>query len=127
MTAVFLVMLIIYTLSTCDSCRKATKWLRAREITFTERAIRETPPSTAELRLALAAHGGELRKLFNTSGREYRALQLGEKLPGLSESDALSLLAKNGSLVKRPLLVGKNWARAGFNEAAWATALTKEK
>ena len=74
-------MLKIYTLSNCDRCRAATKWLRAEGIVFEEIAIRATPPSLAQLRTMLAAHGGEVRKLCNTSGRDYRELKLGEKLP----------------------------------------------
>jgi arsenate reductase-like glutaredoxin family protein len=62
----------------------------------------------------------------NTSGRDYREQHLGEKLPGLAESEALALLAANGNLIKRPFLVGPEWARAGFNESAWQTALAKE-
>jgi len=120
-------MLTLYTLSTCDSCRKATKWLRERDVPFSERAIRATPPAAADLRAALVAHDGDVRKLFNTSGRDYRDQQLGEKLPGLSESAALALLAANGNLVKRPFIVGRGWARAGFNEAGWTTALAAAK
>lgn len=116
-------MLTVYTLATCDSCRKATKWLRAHDVPFTERAIRETPPSIGELRAALAAHHGDVRKLFNTSGRDYREQQLGEKLPGMTEAAALALLVANGNLVKRPFVVGKGWARAGFDEAAWTAAI----
>jgi arsenate reductase len=115
-------MLKVYTLSNCDTCRKAVKWLRAKDIAFEERAIRETPPSPAELRKALAALGGERRKLFNTSGQEYRAQKLGEKLPELSDAAALALLAGNGSLVKRPFLIGDGVALVGFDETAWAEA-----
>ena len=113
----------IYTLATCDSCRRATTWLREHGLAFEERAIRATPPSAAELMRALAAHDGELRKLFNTSGRDYREQGLGEKLPGLREAEALALLAANGNLVKRPFLAGRGTACAGFNEAAWTAAL----
>jgi arsenate reductase len=116
-------MLKIYTLANCDACRAATKWLRAQGIAFEERAIRENPPTTAELRAMLAAHQGELRKLFNTAGREYREQKLGEKLPALSEAAALALLAGNGSLVKRPFLIGDGAAHVGFDEAAWRTTL----
>lgn len=116
----------LYTLATCDSCRKAVKWLRARGLAFEERAIRETPPTPAELRAALAAHGGELRRLFNTAGRDYREQKLGEKLPGLTPAAAIALLADNGNLVKRPLLVGDGVALAGFDEEAWAAALFKK-
>lgn len=116
-------MLRIYTLSNCDSCRAATKWLRAHDVAFEECAIREAPPSAAELRTMLAAHGGEIRKLFNTAGRDYREQKLGEKLPGITETAAIALLAGNGNLVKRPFLIGPRVARVGFDEAAWAATL----
>lgn len=115
-------MLKVYTLSNCDTCRKAVKWLRAHAIAFEERAIRETPPSAAELKAALAAQGGERRKLFNTAGRDYRDQQLAEKLPGLSDAQALALLAGNGNLVKRPFLIDKNVSLVGFDEAVWTKA-----
>ena len=113
----------LYTLSNCDTCRRAVAWLRSRGIAFDERAIRETPPTLAELRAMLAAHSGELRKLFNTSGRDYREQQLGEKLPAMSEAAALALLAANGNLVKRPFLLGGGVALVGFDENIWAAAL----
>lgn len=113
----------IYTLSNCDTCRRATKWLRAENLGFEERPIRETPPTLAELRLALAAQAGEIRKLFNTAGREYRARNLGEKLPKMSEAEALKLLSGDGNLVKRPFLVGKDLALVGFDEGAWRASL----
>lgn len=118
-------MLKIYTLSNCDTCRRAVKWLRAHEVAFEERAIRETPPTAAELRAALAAQGGEIRKLFNTSGRDYREQKLGEKLPGLDEAAAITLLAGNGNLVKRPLAIGRGVALVGFDEAAWLKTLVR--
>jgi arsenate reductase (glutaredoxin) len=118
-------MLKIYTLSNCDTCRAATKWLRAHAIAFDERAIRDTPPSMAELRAMLAAQKGELRKLFNTAGRDYREQKLGEKLPTLSEKAALALLAENGNLVKRPFLVGEGVALVGFDESVWAATLLR--
>lgn len=116
-------MLKIYTLPTCDSCRRAVKWLRARKVTFEERAIRETPPSVAELRAMLAACGGEWRKLFNTSGRDYREQGLGAKLPVMTAAEAFALLAGNGNLVKRPFAIGDGVALVGFDEAAWDKAL----
>ena len=99
--------------------------MRSREISFEERAIRETPPTIPELRTALAANGGELRKLFNTAGRDYREQKLGDKLPALSTAAALALLAGNGNLVKRPLLIGDGLALVGFNADTWAAALKK--
>ncbi|MEY4940002.1 MAG: hypothetical protein RIQ93_1737 [Verrucomicrobiota bacterium] len=112
----------LYTLSTCDTCRRAVKWLRDRAIAFEERAIRETPPSVAELRKALAGTGGQVSRLCNTSGREYRAGKWGERIPALSDAAVLEALANNGSLIKRPLLVGDGVALAGFQEAAWSAA-----
>ena len=78
---------------------------------------------TAELRAALEANGGELRRLFNTAGRDYREQKLGEKLPGMSTAAALSLLGENGNLVKRPFLIGDGVALVGFSEKAWAAVL----
>lgn len=113
----------VYTYANCDTCRKAVRWLRAHGVAFDERAIRETPPTPAELRAMLSAHGGELRRLFNTSGRDYRELKLGEQLPGLSAAEAVRLLAGNGNLVKRPFAVGDGVALVGFAEPAWRAAL----
>lgn len=115
--------LTVYTLANCDTCRRAVKWLRARQLDFVEKPIRETPPDLPELQDMLAAQDGELRRLFNTSGRDYRALKLGEKLPGLSEGAALVLLARNGNLVKRPFLLGPGVGLVGFDEKTWAAAL----
>ena len=116
-------MLTIYTLASCDSCRKAVKWLRAHDVAFVEKAIRETPPGVGELKEMLRRQDGGLRKLFNTAGQDYRALGLKEKLPAMSEAQALELLASNGNLVKRPFLLGKKAALTGFDEAAWNQAL----
>lgn len=115
-------MLTLYTYAKCSTCRAASKWLRERGVPFEERAIRETPPSLAELRRMLAARGGEIRRLFNTSGTDYRAQGLGEKLPALSEAEALALLAGNGNLVKRPFALGDGVALTGFDEATWKEA-----
>ena len=128
--------LTVYTYSNCDTCRRAVKWLNAHGIDFVEKPIRETPPSPAELRAMLRCVGGRsaLRKLFNTSGVEYRKLKIGELLPTLSESDALALLAGNGSLVKRPFALGSGGAPGapgslagvglvGFDEVIWSPVL----
>jgi arsenate reductase len=118
-------MLKVYTLGNCDTCRRAVKWLRARGVTFEERAIRETPPTAAELRAMLAAHGGERRKLFNTAGRDYREMKLGERLAAMSDGQAIELLAGNGNLVKRPFGIGGGVALVGFDEKKWAEALAR--
>lgn len=113
----------VYTLRQCSTCKDAVKWLEARGVPHVIKAIRETPPTPAELRTMLAAYGGEIRRLFNSSGIEYRALGLAEKLPQLDEAEALKLLAGNGSLVKRPFLIGPGVARVGFDPKAWSEAL----
>lgn len=113
----------VYTYANCDTCRRAVKWLRARGFVFDEIPIRETPPTSAELRAMLTAQNGELRRLFNTSGKDYREAKLGEKLPTMTVDAALALLAGNGNLVKRPFLLGPGVALTGFDEAAWARSL----
>lgn len=118
-------MLTVYTYANCDTCRRAVKWLRARGVVFVEKPIRETPPSVAELRAMLAHLGGAgaLKKLFNTSGRDYRELKIGERLSAMSESDAFALLAGNGNLVKRPFVLSRDAGLVGFDEQVWAAAL----
>lgn len=115
-------MLTVYTLSNCDTCRAATQWLRTHQIEFSERAIRETPPTVAELTIALAAYDGDVRRLCNTAGREFRARKLGEKISALTPAQALAMLAADGHLVKRPFAVDQRTARAGFDAAAWRAA-----
>ncbi|MEO6567550.1 MAG: Spx/MgsR family RNA polymerase-binding regulatory protein [Opitutaceae bacterium] len=119
-------MLKVYTYANCDTCRRAVKWLRTHDLAFEERAIRETPPTLPELKTMLAAQKGELRKLFNTSGRDYRELSLGEKLPAMSPASALQLLVGNGNLVKRPFLLGPKIGLVGFDDAKWSEALLKK-
>jgi arsenate reductase len=123
--------LVVYTYANCDTCRRAVKWLRARGVAFVEKPIRDAPPTPAELRAMLARLGGAgaLKKMFNTSGTDYRAQKIGEKLPALSEAEALALLAGNGNLVKRPFALGAGANGAGlvgFEEAVWAAAITAE-
>lgn len=118
--------LTIYTLANCSTCRDATKWLRARGVDFTEKPIRETPPTLPELKAALAAYDGKVTRLFNTSGMDYRARGIAEQLPGLTTDEALKLLAGNGRLVKRPFVVGSGVAVVGFDEKGWAAALGKK-
>ena len=119
--------LTIYTLRQCSTCREAVKWLSVHKIDFEEKAIRETPPALAELRTMLAAHKGEVRRLFNSSGLEYRALGLAKKLPALTMDEKLGLLAGNGSLVKRPFVIGAGVALVGFDEDKWSAAFSGAK
>jgi arsenate reductase len=115
--------IILYTYAKCSTCRDAARWLRARGIAFTERPIYETPPTVAELRRMLALQGGNVRRLFNTSGIQYRERGLAAKLPAMTEAEALALLASDGRLVKRPFLLGEKIGLVGFDPQAWAQAL----
>lgn len=115
-------MLKVYTYAKCSTCRKAVQFLRDHRIKFEEAPIRETPPTLAELKSML--EGRSLKALFNTSGLDYKALGLSAKLPALSKAQALGLLAKNGNLVKRPFVIGKDVRLVGFDEAAWESALS---
>ncbi|WP_240772853.1 arsenate reductase family protein [Phragmitibacter flavus] len=117
-------MLKVYAYKGCSTCRNAIKWLEANGVEFEERAIRETPPSVAELKGMLSARG-ELRALFNTSGMDYREMGMKDKLPGMSEDEALQLLAENGNLVKRPFAIDEEAGvyLNGFKEAEWEKVL----
>ncbi len=115
----------LYTYAHCSTCRRARQWLHTHGIAVDERPIRETPPSPAELRTMLAAQGGALRRLCNTSGQAYREQRLAEKLPAMTEAAVLALLAGDGNLVKRPFLIGAGVALTGFDEPAWSVALLK--
>lgn len=116
-------MISVFAYKGCDTCRKALKWLAERGIPHEVKAIRETPPTVAELKAALAVFGGDLRPLFNTSGGDYRELGLKDKLPGMSADEAITLLSKNGNLVKRPFVTGDGVALAGFKADEWARVL----
>ena len=107
----------------CSTCQKARKWLEAQGVEFTSRHIVEQNPTAAEL-AAWAEKGGlSLKKFFNTSGQKYRALGLAEKLPAMTDEEKLALLATDGMLVKRPILVGEDFVLTGFREAEWAARL----
>ncbi|MBT5901977.1 MAG: Spx/MgsR family RNA polymerase-binding regulatory protein [Opitutaceae bacterium] len=116
--------LVVYTYKKCSTCRKAVKWLEVEGITFQEKPIRETPPSQVELKRMLAAQDGNLKKLFNTSGGDYRELKLGPKLETMPAAEAFALLNGNGNLVKRPFLLTGDTGLVGFKEDLWAAALT---
>jgi arsenate reductase len=120
-------MVTVYTYANCDSCRKAVKWLRGQAVDFIEKPIRETPPTPAELRRMLAFQGGEIRRLFNTAGQDYRAQGLKDRLPTMSEGELIAALAENGNLVKRPFLLGKDFGLVGFDALAWAERFSKSE
>jgi arsenate reductase len=117
----------IYTYSNCSTCRDAVKWLRAHGVSVVEKPIRETPPSVVELKRMLGYQSGNFRRLFNTSGQEYRALGLADKLSAMTEAEALALLAGNGRLVKRPFILGDAFGLVGFKQAEWEAAFRESK
>ena len=104
----------------CTTCQKAKKWLDANNIAYTDRHIVENNPSYDELKEWYEKSGLPLKKFFNTSGLLYKELQLKDKLPTMSEEEQLRLLASNGMLVKRPLIVGEELVLTGFKETEWA-------
>lgn len=108
-----------YGYANCDSCRKAKKFLDARGVGYDERDITVTPPSKAELKRMLKAQGGQLKKLFNTSGQVYREKKISEKLPEMTESQVVDLLAKTGKLIKRPFVLDGDVGLVGFKEDQW--------
>lgn len=103
----------------CSTCQKAKKWMMAQGIEFTERHIAEEKPSYEELREWYEKSGLPLKKFFNTSGLLYKEMKLKDQLPSMSEEDQLKLLAGNGMLVKRPILVEGDTVLVGFKEAEW--------
>lgn len=111
----------------CSTCRRAKAWLEAQGVAFTTRHIVEENPTREELAEWYKRSGLPLKRLFNTSGQRYRALGLKDRLAELSEEEALALLATDGMLVKRPLLVDDQFVLAGFREAEWRGKLGLEE
>lgn len=103
----------------CSTCQKAKKWLDSHNIEYTDRHIVEENPSYDELKEWFKKSGLPLKKFFNTSGLLYKEMKLKDKLPTMSEEEQLKLLATNGMLVKRPLLVDGEKVLVGFKEAEW--------
>lgn len=107
----------------CTTCQKAKKWLEENHIAYDLRDIQQENPTYEELAEWQRRSGLPLKKFFNTSGLLYRSLALKEKLPGMREDEMLRLLAADGMLVKRPLLIGDDFVLVGFREAEWAERL----
>ena len=107
----------------CTTCQRAKKYLDAHGAAYTDRHIKEENPSAEELRTWQQASGLPLKKFFNTSGLLYKSMGLKDKLPAMSEEEQLELLASDGMLVKRPILVGEDFVLVGFREAEWEAKL----
>ena len=103
----------------CSTCLKALKWLEDNNIEFEERPIKEQNPTYEELKAWHQMSGLPFKKFFNTSGLIYKDMQLKDKLPTMSEDEQLKLLATNGMLVKRPLVIGDDYVLTGFKEKEW--------
>jgi arsenate reductase len=117
------VSLRVYAYKGCDTCRKALKFLAEKKVAAEVIAIRKQPPTVAELRRMLGYVGGDLRRLFNTSGGDYKVLGMKDRLPAMSEVEALELLSKVGNLVKRPFALSESGGAVGFKPDDWARFL----
>ena len=107
----------------CSTCQKAKKWLEEKGLEVRLRDIKLENPSAEELRRWHAASGLPLKRFFNTSGLQYKALGLKDRLPGMDGEEQLALLASDGMLVKRPLLVGEDFVLTGFKPKEWEERL----
>jgi len=107
----------------CTTCQKAKAWLEEQGIAYEQRHIKEENPTAEELRTWWQASGLPLKKFFNTSGLQYKALDLKNKLPAMTEEEQLALLATDGMLVKRPLVVADGFVLVGFRQAEWEARL----
>ena len=107
----------------CTTCQKAQKWLDENNIPYIFRDIKEDAPTLEELTVWYKSSGLPLKKFFNTSGLLYKSLALKDKLPTMSEEEQLSLLASDGMLVKRPILIGRDFILVGFKEDEWREKL----
>ena len=103
----------------CSTCQKAKAFLEENGVSYTLRDIKTENPTEDELRQWHKLSGLPLKKFFNTSGLQYRALELTKKLPTMTEDEQFALLATDGMLVKRPLLIGEDFVLTGFKQAAW--------
>ena len=107
----------------CTTCQKAGKWLEAQGVAVEVRDIKQDNPTEQELRAWHKMSALPLKRFFNTSGLQYKALGLKDKLPQMSEDEQFALLATDGMLVKRPLLIGEDFALPGFKQAEWEEKL----
>lgn len=107
----------------CTTCKKAQKWLDNHDMAYEYRDIKKDNPTVEELGLWVRKSGLPLKRFWNTSGQLYKSLNLKEKLPTMSEEEQLELLASDGMMVKRPILIGESLVRVGFKEAEWESLL----
>ena len=120
-------MIKVYCYSKCTTCKKALKWLDDNGVEYELLDIKTEHPDEGALREYYALSGLPLKRFFNTSGIQYRELELSKKLPEMSEDEQFALLATDGMLVKRPLLVGDGFVLTGFKESEWEAKVKGEK
>ena len=107
----------------CSTCQRAKKWLQAHEVSFEDRHIKDDRPTASELKEWIARSGLPVRKFFNISGMVYKELGLKDKLPNMSGDEMIEVLASDGMVVKRPLIVGSDFVLVGFKEQEWEARL----
>lgn len=108
-----------YRYKKCGSCQKAQKYFEENGIDYKPLEIRETPPTKTELKKMLKNYEGNIKKLFNTSGLDYRSMNIKDKLAQMSQEEAIELLSQNGNLVKRPFLISKEVLQVGFKKETY--------
>lgn len=113
----------VYEYKNCGTCKKALKFLSQNGISYKSIAIRDQPPTIHELRKMLKYYNGDIRKLFNTSGSDYKSLGLKDQLISMSAESAIKMLSENGNLVKRPFVMGDGIGMVGFSESEWSERL----
>ena len=116
-------MLKVYCYSKCSTCKKALKWLDENNVKYEAVDIKADHPDSETLRRYFAMSGLPLKRFFNTSGIQYREMELSKKLPDMSEDEQIDLLASDGMLVKRPLLIGDDFVLTGFKQSEWEAKL----
>ena len=119
--------MLVFVYRKCSTCQKALKWLEENQVEFEERAIVEDNPTYEELKEWYEMSGLALKKFFNTSGLLYKEMGLKDKLKDMTEEEQLRLLATNGMLVKRPLVVGEDFVLTGFKEKEWEEKILEQR
>ena len=117
----------IYEYKNCGTCRKALKYLEERGVAFERIPIRETPPTKTELKAMLKSYNGERKRLFNTSGGDYKSMNMKDRLPDLTDKEAIALLSENGNLIKRPFVLSGDQGVIGFKMDEWDAFLERLK
>ena len=115
----------IYEYKNCGTCRKALKHLEERGVAFERIPIRETPPTKTELKAMLKSYHGERKRLFNTSGGDYKSMNMKDRLPDLTDEEAIALLSENGNLIKRPFVLSGDQGVIGFKVDQWDAFLER--